>query len=124
MPQKWIVTRNVVGEEKLAVLERPLVRDGRDRRAPERLAAGDRDDRPIAAIQHSRWTEAFTHVLHGFLFFWLLSWLLPRRSQAGQFTLAILLEALWEVFERQNSASVTFGYAVLVQGLAGSRCQL
>jgi hypothetical protein len=54
-------------------------------------------------------------VLHGFLFFWLIAWLAPRLnsrpSHSGipggdpgnwQLTLAIAVEALWEVFENTN----------------------
>ena len=65
--------------------------------------------------QHFLDPYSFTHVLHGFLFFWLIAWLAPRlnsrpshsgipRGNAGnwQLTLAIALEALWEVFENTN----------------------
>jgi uncharacterized protein DUF2585 len=67
--------------------------------------------------QHLLDPYSFTHVLHGFLLFWLLSWLIPRRPQAWQFTLAILLEALWEVFEnteftiqRYRETTAALGY--------------
>lgn len=42
---------------------------------------------------------SFTHVLHGFLFFWLIALLLRRVAPAWQFWLALLLESAWEVFE-------------------------
>ena len=42
---------------------------------------------------------SFTHVLHGFLFFWLIALLFRRIAPAWQFSLALLLEAAWEVFE-------------------------
>ncbi len=42
---------------------------------------------------------SFTHILHGFLLFWLLM-LLPRKlAPSWQFLLALALEAAWEVFE-------------------------
>lgn len=42
---------------------------------------------------------SFTHILHGFLLFWLLS-LLPRKLAPGwRLILALALEAAWEVFE-------------------------
>ncbi|HEX5883747.1 MAG TPA: DUF2585 family protein [Pyrinomonadaceae bacterium] len=42
---------------------------------------------------------SFTHILHGFLLFWLLI-LVSRKLAAGwQFVLALALEAAWEVFE-------------------------
>jgi hypothetical protein len=45
---------------------------------------------------------SFTHVLHGFMFFWLVAWLLPRLQRVWQVSLAIAIEALWEVFENTN----------------------
>ncbi|HKV35622.1 MAG TPA: DUF2585 family protein [Pyrinomonadaceae bacterium] len=41
---------------------------------------------------------SFTHILHGFLLFWLL--LLPRKlAPSWQLLIAVALEAAWEVFE-------------------------
>jgi hypothetical protein len=45
---------------------------------------------------------SFTHVLHGFMFFWLIAWLAPRLRPAWQLSLAIAVEALWEAFENTN----------------------
>ena len=52
--------------------------------------------------QHFLDPYSFTHVLHGFLFFWLIAWLLPRLNANWQLALAIAVEALWEVFENTN----------------------
>ena len=52
--------------------------------------------------QHFLDPYSFTHVLHGFLFFWLIVWLVPRLNAYWQLTLAIAVEALWEVFENTN----------------------
>ncbi|MFN2516184.1 MAG: DUF2585 family protein [Pyrinomonadaceae bacterium] len=52
--------------------------------------------------QHFLDPYSFTHVLHGFLFFWLIAWLLPRLRPIWQLTLAIVVEASWEVFENTN----------------------
>lgn len=52
--------------------------------------------------QHFLDPYSFTHVLHGFLFFWLIAWLAPRLNSNWQLTLAIAVEALWEVFENTN----------------------
>ncbi len=52
--------------------------------------------------QHFLDPYSFTHVLHGFLFFWLIAWLVPRLPSSWQLTLAIAVEALWEVFENTN----------------------
>jgi hypothetical protein len=52
--------------------------------------------------QHFLDPYSFTHVLHGFLFFWLIA-LLARRLRPGwQLALAIAVEAAWEVFENTN----------------------
>lgn len=45
---------------------------------------------------------SLTHILHGFLFFWLMALLFKRLSGAWQFWLALLLESAWEVFENTN----------------------
>ena len=42
---------------------------------------------------------SFTHVLHGFLFFWLIALLFRRMNSSWQVCLALLLEGAWEVFE-------------------------
>ena len=61
---------------------------------------------------------SFTHVLHGFLLFWLIALLLRRRVAPGwQFVLAIALEAAWEVLEntpfvidRYRAETAALGY--------------
>jgi hypothetical protein len=52
--------------------------------------------------QHFLDPYSFTHVLHGFLFFWLIVWLLPRLRANWQLALAVAVEAAWEVFENTN----------------------
>ena len=52
--------------------------------------------------QHFLDPYSFTHVLHGFLFFWLIAWLLSRLKANWQLVLAIAVEAGWEVFENTN----------------------
>ena len=52
--------------------------------------------------QHFLDPYSFTHVLHGFLFFWMIAWLLGRLSGPWQLTLAIAVEGFWEVFENTN----------------------
>ena len=52
--------------------------------------------------QHFLDPYSFTHVLHGFLFFWLIAWLLGRLSANWQLALAVAVEAGWEVFENTN----------------------
>lgn len=52
--------------------------------------------------QHFLDPYSFTHVLHGFAFFWLILWLAPRLRPGWQLALAIAAEAAWEVFENTN----------------------
>src|SRR6266487_2761453 len=42
---------------------------------------------------------SLTHVLHGFVFCWLMAWLVPQLIPVLRLWLAIVLEAVWEVFE-------------------------
>ena len=42
---------------------------------------------------------SFTHVLHGFLFFWLIALLFRRLSANWQVCLALLIEGAWEMLE-------------------------
>jgi len=67
--------------------------------------------------QHFLDPYSFTHVLHGFLFFWLIAWFAPRLKPSWQLTLAIAIEASWEVFEntdfiinRFRSETAALGY--------------
>jgi hypothetical protein len=52
--------------------------------------------------QHFLDPYSFTHVLHGFLFFWLLALGVRRLSGSWQVVLALGIEGAWEVFENTN----------------------
>jgi len=69
--------------------------------------------------QHLFDPYSFTHVLHGFLFWWLLTWALPRVPVAWRFCLAISLEALWEVVENANFVIERYREATLALGYQG-----
>lgn len=67
--------------------------------------------------QHVLDPYSFTHILHGVVFFWLLAWMLKRVSLSWRLTLAILIEAVWEVAEnapyiiqRYRTATIGLGY--------------
>ena len=49
--------------------------------------------------QHLFDPYAFTHILHGFAFCWVLMLVVPRMAASWRLALATLLEAAWEVFE-------------------------
>jgi hypothetical protein len=60
---------------------------------------------------------SFTHVLHGFLFFYLIALVFRRLARGWQLVLALALEAAWEVFEnssfvidRYRTATAALGY--------------
>jgi hypothetical protein len=67
--------------------------------------------------QHLLDPYSFTHILHGFLFFWIVAGLIKRLRPRWQLTLAVAIEALWEVFEntefiinRYRSETAALGY--------------
>ncbi|HKG61524.1 MAG TPA: DUF2585 family protein [Pyrinomonadaceae bacterium] len=76
---------------------------------------------------------SFTHVLHGFLFFWLIALLFKRMPRAQQFLLAVLLESAWEVFEntsfvinkyRTETAALGYQGDTIVNSLGDLACAL
>ncbi len=52
--------------------------------------------------QHFLDPYSFTHVLHGFLFFWLIACFGKRLRGSWQVVLALAVEGAWEVFENTN----------------------
>jgi len=67
--------------------------------------------------QHLLDPYSFTHLLHGLLFYWGFAWAFPRLAITWRFTLAIILEACWEllenssfVIERYRAATAAVGY--------------
>lgn len=76
---------------------------------------------------------SFTHVLHGFLFFWLIALLFRRMPRVWQFLLALLLESAWEVFEntsfvinkyRTETAALGYQGDTIVNSLGDLACAL
>ena len=60
---------------------------------------------------------SLTHVVHGFLFFYLVVLVFSRLTRSWQFLLTLTLEAAWEVFEnssfvidRYRTATAALGY--------------
>lgn len=67
--------------------------------------------------QHLFDPYSFTHVLHGFLLAWLITWLAPRLSWSWQLWLAIAVESVWEavensefVIQRYREGTAALGY--------------
>ncbi len=76
---------------------------------------------------------SLTHVLHGFLFFWLMALLFKRMPRAWQFFLALLLESAWEIFEntsfvinkyRTETAALGYQGDTIVNSLGDLACAL
>jgi len=76
---------------------------------------------------------SFTHVLHGFLFFWLITLLFKRMPRGWQVWLALLLESAWEVFEntsfvinkyRTETAALGYQGDTIVNSLGDVACAL
>lgn len=52
--------------------------------------------------QHLSDWYSFSHVIHGFIFFAILWWLLPRVPLAWRLFIAVLIESAWEIFENSD----------------------
>lgn len=67
--------------------------------------------------QHLFDPYSFTHMLHGFLFYWALYWLVPKWDWRWRVWAAVLLECAWEliensppVIERYRATTAALGY--------------
>ena len=69
--------------------------------------------------QHVFAPYSFTHVLHGVLLFWILSWVFKQMTLPWKVTLAILLESLWEVLENSPFIIQRYREATIGQGYTG-----
>ena len=76
---------------------------------------------------------SFTHVLHGFLFFYLVILVFRRLTRGWQVVLTLALEAAWEVFEnssfvidRYRTATAALGYQgdTVVNSIGDLACAL
>jgi Protein of unknown function (DUF2585) len=76
---------------------------------------------------------SFTHVLHGFLYFWLIALILPRLKPVWQLWLAVVVACLWEVFEnssfiiqryRTDTASLGYTGDTIVNSLGDILCSV
>lgn len=69
--------------------------------------------------QHLFDPYSFTHILHGFVFFWVAAWLWPRLDFRWQLWVAILVEAAWEVAENSEAIIQRYREATLALGYDG-----
>ena len=60
-----------------------------------------------------------SHVIHGFLFYW-LGWLLLRRNPAGdRLVMAVAIEAAWELIENSDAMIQRYREATIALGYTG-----
>jgi len=76
---------------------------------------------------------SLTHLLHGFLFFWLIALAFRRMPRGWQVLLAMLLESAWEIFEntsfvinkyRTETAALGYQGDTIVNSLGDLACAL
>lgn len=60
-----------------------------------------------------------SHIIHGFAFFFLLTWLFPRMPVAARFALAVGMEGVWEVIENTPMVIDHYRQQALAQGYIG-----
>ena len=69
--------------------------------------------------QHLTDWYSFTHLIHGFLFYFLFSLVAPRAPVALRFMLAIGIEAGWEILENSPIIIDRYRRTALAQGYTG-----
>ncbi len=69
--------------------------------------------------QHLFDPYSFTHILHGVLYFWLISLIFRKIPLVWQFALAILVESAWEILENTNTVVEHYRTATLALNYYG-----
>lgn len=52
--------------------------------------------------QHISDFYTFSHIIHGFIFYWLLSIFAKRLPRKQRFIIALIVEVVWEIFENSS----------------------
>jgi hypothetical protein len=69
--------------------------------------------------QHVSDWYTFSHVLHGFIFYWVLVWLVPGISLRMRLVLALGIEVGWEMLENTPMVIDHYRQQALAQGYTG-----
>jgi hypothetical protein len=68
--------------------------------------------------QISDW-YSLSHIIHGFLFFWLLSWIAPKTPLGVRILVAMGIEITWEIFENTPMVIEAYRAQALAIGYTG-----
>jgi hypothetical protein len=69
--------------------------------------------------QHVADWYTFSHLIHGFIFYWLLGYFFPRLSMGTRFAIAAGVEVAWEVLENTPWLIDHYRQQALAQGYTG-----
>lgn len=69
--------------------------------------------------QHIFDPYSFSHIEHGFLFYWLVAWALPRLRLAWRFVAALTIESGWEMFENSSTMIQRYNETTISKGYEG-----
>lgn len=69
--------------------------------------------------QHLSDWYTFSHIAHGFLFYWLLGLIFPKLSMGARFAIAMGLEVSWELLENTPMVIDHYRQQALAQGYTG-----
>lgn len=62
---------------------------------------------------------SFSHIIHGFIFYWILTFTAPRLSLGAKFLLALGVEVTWEIVENTPWLIDHYRQQALAQGYIG-----
>ncbi|MDP2648310.1 MAG: DUF2585 family protein [bacterium] len=62
---------------------------------------------------------SFSHIIHGFIFYWFVGKLFPRLPLGARLLLALGIEAGWEIFENTPMVIEAYRQQALAQGYTG-----
>lgn len=73
---------------------------------------------PRMSQELSDW-YSFSHIIHGFLFFWLTRWLVPRQPLTTRLLICMGIEIGWEIAENSPFVINAYRQQALAAGYAG-----